>query len=108
MSHLRTTGIFTTLLLTATSVSAKSANAAEVDQSFRSCAAKAMQQRDQSAMRIVVDNRDLSSADLDHDQSKLQQQYRMKLTNSRSGEFLGEVTCKLNRVGEIVSAAFVR
>ena len=106
MSYLRTTGVFTTLLLTANLLSANSASAATVDQSFRSCAAKAMQQRDQSAMKIVVNNRDLSTSELDHDHSSLQRQYRMKLTNSRSGEFLGEVTCKLNRVGEIISAAF--
>ncbi len=105
MSH-RTTGIFTTLLLSATLLGANSAHAATVEQNFRSCAVKAMQQRDQNAAKIVVNNRDLSSAELDHDHSSRQSQYRMKLTNSRSGEFLGEVTCRLNRVGEIISAAF--
>lgn len=106
MSHLLTTGILTTLILTATLLSANSAQATTVDQSFRSCAAKAMQQRDQNAARIVVDNRELSSAELDHDHSSRQLQYRMKLTDSRSGELIGDVTCKLSRVGEIISAAF--
>jgi len=106
MSYLRTTGIFTTLLLTANLLSANSANAATVDQNFRSCAAKAMQQRDQNAAKIVVNNRDLSPAELNHAHTSRQLQYRMNLTDSRSGKFLGKVSCKLSQVGEVISAVF--
>jgi len=110
MSQVRIIGIFATLLLSTNSsyVNANSMYAGTVDQSFRNCAAKAMQQRDQNAASIIVNNRDLTAAELDHDHSTRQRQYRMKLSDSKSGEFIGDVTCKLSKVGEIISAAFDR
>jgi hypothetical protein len=103
MSYFRIISLVTVFLFNFSSVYAASA-----DKDLQRCASAALQERGQLAKSISVGNSGQSQKDLDHDISSRTLQYRMRLANSVSGENLGEVTCTLNSLGELVSAVFDR
>jgi hypothetical protein len=103
MSYFRSISVVAVFLFHFPSVYAASA-----DKDLQRCASAALQERGQLAKSISVGNGGLSQKDLDHDTSSRTLQYRMRLANTASGEDLGEVTCTLNSLGELVSAVFDR
>ncbi|MFQ3243742.1 MAG: hypothetical protein ACI9SP_000367 [Arenicella sp.] len=103
MSYFRIIGVLSVFLFNFSSVHATSA-----DKDLQRCASAALQERGQSAKSISVNNSGLTQSDLDHDLSGRKLQYRMHLANTVSGEDLGEVTCTMNSLGELVSAVFDR
>jgi len=103
MSYFRIIGVLSVFLFNFSSV-----HAAGADKDLQRCASAALQERGQSAKSISVNNSGLSQKDLDHDISSRTLQYRMRLANNTSGEDLGNVTCTLNSLGELVSAVFDR
>ena len=101
MSYFRTIGVSTVLLLNISNVYATSA-----DNDLQRCASAALQDRQQSANIISVNNSGLTKYDLDHDMSGRTLQYRMRVVNNVSGEYLGSVTCTLSNLGDLISSVF--
>lgn len=101
MSYLPTISIFTALFILPINSYAKNVN-----QDLQSCASAALQERGQAATKITVNSRGLKKHDLDGDSSIFTSEYQLKITNKLTNLELGTVTCKVNRSGKVLAAAF--
>jgi len=79
---------------------------ANVDEDFKSCAAKALEQQKMFPTSIIVDNDTQSSQALDHSSSTHYTKYKMAV-KTKSGKKLGAVTCTFDSSGEIQTAHFL-
>ena len=101
MSYLPTISIFTALFILPITSYAKN-----VDQDLQRCASAALQERGQAATKITVNSGGLKKHDLDGDSSVFTSEYQLKITNKVTNFELGTVTCKVNRSGKVLAAAF--
>jgi hypothetical protein len=101
MSYLRIISISTVLLFQPITSYAKN-----VDRDLQSCASAALQERGQAATKITVNSSGLKKQDLDRDLSVFTSEYKLKITNKVTEHELGTVTCKVDRAGKVLAAAF--
>ena len=74
------------------------------DADFSRCASQALETTGSSNVVIHVKNPSKKLDEMDHNFSSKLVEYRMRLVNKASGEQIGQVTCKLDQSGNIVSA----
>ena len=80
---------------------------ANVNNDMQKCAVAALDKSDFASIPINVNNSPKYLSQMDHDFSGFSTEYRMTVVNSKSGLDLGEVSCKLDKTGEITSVQFL-
>jgi len=80
---------------------------ASLDSQFSQCAVTALQAKSMGAEKISVDLPTNSVASMDHDTSKSSRTLKMNLENSKSGEFIGSISCRVNSEGTVESVRYL-
>ena len=80
---------------------------ANLDSQFSQCAITALQAKSMDAEKISVDLPTNSVAFMDHDSSSQSRTLKMNLENSKSGEFLGSISCRVNSEGNVESVRYL-
>ena len=80
---------------------------ASLDSQFSQCAATALQAKSMGAEKISVDLPTNSVASMDHDTSSESRTLKMNLENSKSGEFLCSISCRVNSEGNVESVRYL-
>lgn len=90
-----------------TTIIASATANASLDTQFSSCAAKAIESKSIIAKKISVELPSSRAAEMDHDSSSKFREYKMGLINPKSGEELGQISCRVNQAGKVESVTYL-
>lgn len=82
-------------------------SSANLNTQFSQCANTALESQSASARKISVELPSNQAKAMDHAQSSEFREFKMELVNSKSGQKLGVVSCRVNKEGQIESVQYL-